>query len=540
MKFFRFSTKRPDVPDVPEMKAKHDVPGLIKALGYKEDYWVRNCAAEVLGELGDRQAVKPLINSLEKDYKYLVREKAAEALGKLGDTRAVEPLINALKFDSDTDVKTKAAEALGKLGDPRSIEALVYALGYVHEELSLQILQSLGEFKDIRAAKALISFLKNYEYKYREMARKSLIKIGTPAIEPLSLALKEKDYTTQSAAIDILASIGDPAATKPLVDELKNLQNGDWYFRIKSISSALKALGWEPDNSDVAALYWIGLGRWDQCVGIGNNAIPSLVAMLKAHEWEIRHNAAMTLKELNWKPDETEAGAAYWIELDEWEKCIQIGDQAIYPLIRTLQVDSKRKEATDFLAKIGLPTIKPLIGWLSLDNDIELAYTVDVLEKIGETALDLLNEMLKDDTPRVHECAKTVLIRLGRLEKPPLQNFTTIQTKSAEEATAILFNQALSMLEITKDNFILNDYKGFVETWGSRKLYIETKDKMYNRVLYNLKKTTSEPGFHFFHIDLYDRNRRAEIVCFTDGQGASVCLWKEINGLCLCGNYYFQ
>jgi HEAT repeat protein len=46
-----------------------------------------------------------------------VRGSAAEALGKLGDKRAVKPLTACLK-DQDEDVRLSAAEALGKLRPP--------------------------------------------------------------------------------------------------------------------------------------------------------------------------------------------------------------------------------------------------------------------------------------------------------------------------------------------------------------------------------------------------------------------------------------
>ena len=51
-----------------------------------------------------------------KDKDSNVREAAAEALGELGDKRAVKPLLTALKKDKDSNVRDAAAKALGKLG----------------------------------------------------------------------------------------------------------------------------------------------------------------------------------------------------------------------------------------------------------------------------------------------------------------------------------------------------------------------------------------------------------------------------------------
>ncbi len=70
-------------PDVAKLKAKGDVPGLIKALGYAKDAGVRRAAAEALGQIRDATAVEPLIAAL-RDQDTGVRMRAAEALGRLG------------------------------------------------------------------------------------------------------------------------------------------------------------------------------------------------------------------------------------------------------------------------------------------------------------------------------------------------------------------------------------------------------------------------------------------------------------------------
>lgn len=88
---------------------------------------VRQTAAYVLGEIGDRRAVDPLVQTL-KDRAEHVRTRAAKALGQIGDARAVDPLIIALQ-DEWADMRKAAAEALGKIGTPKAKEALV-ARGY--------------------------------------------------------------------------------------------------------------------------------------------------------------------------------------------------------------------------------------------------------------------------------------------------------------------------------------------------------------------------------------------------------------------------
>lgn len=121
-------------PNVEKLAAKKDVEGLIKALGYKNDD-VREKAAVALIEIGKptvvplteaKKDVEGLIDALgyKKDSvkaeHAVVREQAAEALGEIGAKRAVKPLIQAL-HDKAWGVQYCAINALGNIGDRRAI-----------------------------------------------------------------------------------------------------------------------------------------------------------------------------------------------------------------------------------------------------------------------------------------------------------------------------------------------------------------------------------------------------------------------------------
>lgn len=131
-------------PNVERLKAKRDLRGLIKVLGYERGQWVRKDSARALGELGDARAVEPLIIALKDKDEFVVSE-AAEALGKLGDTRAVLPLTLLLKH-RESFVRSAAARSLGKLGDSNAVESLTLALDdkdeFVHDSAA-RALQTL-------------------------------------------------------------------------------------------------------------------------------------------------------------------------------------------------------------------------------------------------------------------------------------------------------------------------------------------------------------------------------------------------------------
>jgi hypothetical protein len=140
-------------PNIDKLKQDHDVQGLVKAAGHK-DQIVRlnaeNALRECLQELGTA-AAGPLIHAaicnanvhamdalrtlgtaaviacLHDDDR-LVREEAAEVLGKLGDIQAVEPLISVLEDeDEEVSARARAAQSLGELGVARAVQPLIAA-----------------------------------------------------------------------------------------------------------------------------------------------------------------------------------------------------------------------------------------------------------------------------------------------------------------------------------------------------------------------------------------------------------------------------
>jgi hypothetical protein len=127
-------------PNVDKMKARKDVKGLIKALGYREDAGVRRAAAQVLGELGDVRAVEPLIAVLE-DKDAWTRGHAVEALVKMGDP-AVGPLIAALE-DGSWLASSAAVEALGNIRLP-AVEPLIAALKDEKRQVRSAAARALG------------------------------------------------------------------------------------------------------------------------------------------------------------------------------------------------------------------------------------------------------------------------------------------------------------------------------------------------------------------------------------------------------------
>lgn len=187
-------------PDVAKLKAKGDVKGLVKALGYEKEQDVCNAAQEALGEIG-APAVEPLVGVLRDERKF-VRVRAAGALGRIGGAQSVDSLEAALK-DNDEEVRWIAALALGKIGDARAVEPLIGALTDERELVRLGAAQALGLIGDIRATKPLTEALND-----------------TPAVRDMVVAalgeLAQQLAKTQAGGAPS-ADASAPAASSPAV-----------------------------------------------------------------------------------------------------------------------------------------------------------------------------------------------------------------------------------------------------------------------------------------------------------------------------------
>ncbi|MFZ0674658.1 MAG: HEAT repeat domain-containing protein [Methanoregula sp.] len=197
--------------DIPVMKERRDIPGLIRALR-SPDFSVQTEAARALGTLGAASR-DDLIRALKKKHKD-VRLGVIGALAVIRDPRSVDPLIAALR-DTHSEVRWQAAFALGEIGDARAIGPLVAALRdpdkYVRYG-SAFALAKLG-WKPETAEERAFYFVGMQEWKALEW-------IGPEAIPALSGVLSDRDAGVRQKAIELLGSIGSEKAIPALMQGL--------------------------------------------------------------------------------------------------------------------------------------------------------------------------------------------------------------------------------------------------------------------------------------------------------------------------------
>ncbi len=291
---------------------------LIKMLSDKDTTVCQN-AAQTLGIIGDKRAIKPLIKALSW---VRVRESAAEALGEIGDERVVKPLIKALEGGN-----SNAANALGEIGDARAVEPLIKTLGkWTETRHGVNVyyaIKALVKIGDARAVEPLTKALRDGSIEVRYSAAEALGEIGDErAVEPLIEALGEGN----SSAARALGKIGDERAVEPLIGALSN---DNWMGR-QVAAGALDKLGWVPEDDGQRAVYLIAGEDWKSLVELGEPAVEPLITALGNDYWKVCQSAAYALGE--------------------------IGDErAVEPLIKALSDDDRWvvKTAKEALKKLG-------------------------------------------------------------------------------------------------------------------------------------------------------------------------------------------
>jgi HEAT repeat protein len=224
-------------------------PALVTVLT-DENPFVRAKAAEVLGAIGDRTAVRPLARILG-DREPTVRDKAAWALGLLGDLEAATPLADLLRRDASLDVRMTAVTALGRLSCRASVEPLLEGLQGEPPRLRAASARAIGGMGEMLASGVR-----------GEIGR-------AKAGEALMIALQDKDLAVRAAAIDALGALKEQRAVDPLAALVDDLQLGP---------SAIKAIGRIGTNHARRALQKLAAGPDDTTSAAAREALAQMRA----------------------------------------------------------------------------------------------------------------------------------------------------------------------------------------------------------------------------------------------------------------------
>jgi HEAT repeat protein len=373
-------------PNIEKMKARREVQGLIKALGYEKDSHVPRDAVKALGELKDARAVAALVLMLNTN----LCEIAIEALGKIGDRGPVQPLLAVLDNGKlKIHLRMAAMQALLRIG---ALDELIHAVPKYRQSYPSLYDRTMDALVNVGtpAIETFCALLKRQDKaETRLTAAVALGRIeNARAVEPLITALQDPDANVRKAVAEALGSIGDHRAAEPLIAALKDR---DLSVRI-TVVDALKKIG-------------------------DRNAVAPLFAALKDDNMRfMRVAVAEALDRLGWEPDQSEAGVWYWIAKSNMEKCLEIGAPAIVPILDILRhgSDASSEAVLHAFANRGAPAMEYLFAALKdQDKDIRQVSALALGKMGSSSAVGPLCTALKDEDREVRKTAIEAIGKIG-------------------------------------------------------------------------------------------------------------------------------
>jgi HEAT repeat protein len=225
------------------------LPKILKALDPEVDYWtVRFGAVEALGEIANKETVKPLIKFLKEDDDPDFRAMVAKQLGEMGDIakEAGSALIESLSDNESSDLRENAAHAIGLISIKQAVPQLISTLesetdSYAKREMCW----ALGELNNSTALTCLVAKLEDSDTETRANAAEAIGKLDTTeGIIPVLKSTKDREVVVQAKAIEALKKY----SSKDVIKEIEKTADKDIFAALQFFEDYL----FNVENEEVA------------------------------------------------------------------------------------------------------------------------------------------------------------------------------------------------------------------------------------------------------------------------------------------------
>lgn len=196
-------------------------------------------------------------------------------LEKKGDVRG---LVKALRYrgESSFRIHDEAIHALVRLAPAQAVEPLIAFIEDPRGDVTAQrkAIEALGDLHDARALTPLIGCLESGDYMISGTSAEALMKFDDPRLVSILLSAVDRSYMIPPLAAQAIARYGDMSHIPLLVNWL-----ADTAARTRvQASIALDHLGWQPCDDESGAYYWLAKDEYERCAQIGAQALmPMLV-----------------------------------------------------------------------------------------------------------------------------------------------------------------------------------------------------------------------------------------------------------------------
>ena len=187
---------------------------------------------------------------LESDDPALVRMGLSMAKGSGVPEELHLTLLGILLWDSEEGNREAAKDLIDGIGIKNIPEfrGWLESLDMTAVCSRLVIAEALGKIGGVRAVELLIGAMEHSNENVCKTAKKALIKIGKPAVEPL-IKIIEYDYIysyEKKNVVYALGKIGDARAVEPLIKWYQhNWRNKDRWECLEATRNVLRKLGHE-------------------------------------------------------------------------------------------------------------------------------------------------------------------------------------------------------------------------------------------------------------------------------------------------------
>ncbi|MBI3038693.1 HEAT repeat domain-containing protein [bacterium] len=386
---------------------------------------IREVAAEFLGEMSCKEAVRPLIQCLatgDPSLKFI----AARALGSIRDETSVVPLMKLLEEDND-DLRYVALEALGKVGASGALKALSAFLKSRNHDLRYIACEAIGNVREPQSVSFLLPMLKDPDFEVRVKAIEALGKIGsTEACDQLLVVLGEDNERIRLATIHALGQIKNPNAIDSLTD-IYQVSNPEIKEKIVwSLGEIGNERAVEPllslSQGFNSKLTLLGLEAFSKIKSA--KAVRFVLSVLDRDDISLKHKAIEALGEI---ADKLTAGNLIpflespepGLKISAAKALGKIGNAiAIDPLVSRL-MDSERDVRIHAIEALGLikggKAIPPLINSLREQDEQIIQKTEWALCELQEMSVDPITKAIFTEPTEVVPSLVRVLGRIGSI-----------------------------------------------------------------------------------------------------------------------------
>ena len=433
---------------------------------------------EVYDELG---LVDKYIDKLRTARKWRDRAFAAELLGRVGNAQAVPALLETVEATrtEDADVREIALRALARIADPHAVAPLIAALAKAEPWLAPRIADILARHGDV-VVDPLLTLLNDSTINHptRAWAANVLGEVGAPrAFTALVRSLDDPNDEVRAKSAAALGRLGDRRAVPPLLEHL--LTDPTAFVRVRIASALAQFDGPEIVDRLVRALgdsaWWVRMRGVEALEQIGTAAEGPLLLALNDANPEIRRRAAVSLERLgvpgtllamietNDRVDEASRilGRLAWSGTREL-----LAELLLHPSPRIREIvltaitgaersdlipelaqivshdaePSLRAQALAALRQLGATTSLPVAVSAASDPVPEVrTAAIELLARTADRSVtDVLRSHIEDPDPRVRAAAISGLGELGGTTAQPDFLRTLIDPEPSVRAAAVM------------------------------------------------------------------------------------------------------